>query len=67
MKLGEGAIGLSISEGNVPDPGVCRDEEESLAFLSNPAAAMVAVAVAEAMSVDDCRRLRERVTEESNE
>ena len=68
MKLGDGAIGLSISEGNVPDPGVCKDEEaESLAFLSNPAAAMVAVAVAEAMSVVDCRRLRERVTEESNE
>lgn len=69
-KLGEAAMGLSSSEGKVPDPGVWRDDEAVLALLSKPAAAMVAVAVAvaEAM-VAACsrRRLRERVTDESNE
>lgn len=64
MKPGEGAMGLNISEGKVPDPGVCRDDA-ALALLSNPAAIIVAVAVAEAMIA--CRCLQERVTEESNE
>ena len=42
-------MGLSISDGKPPDPGVWRDEA-LLALLSNPAAAvMVAVAVAEAI------------------
>ena len=63
-RLGELAIGLSISDGKVPDPGVC-NEDAVLALLSKPAAAMVAVAVAEAIMVR--RRLRERMTEESNE
>lgn len=67
LKLGEGAMGLNSSEGKVPDPGVCSVEVEAvLALLSKPAAAMVAVAVAEAM-VASRRRLAERVTEESNE
>ena len=67
MKLGEAAMGLTSSEGKVPDPGVWRDDAV-LARLSKPAAAMVAVAVAEAI-VASRRRLRERVTviEESNE
>lgn len=64
-KPGEGAIGLSISEGKVPEPGVWR-EDAVLERLSKPAAYMVAVAVADAMVVV-CRRLRKRATEESNE
>ena len=64
-KLGEAAIGLSISEGKVPEPGVCSSEDEVLCRLSKPAAAMVAVAVADAIL--ECRRLRKRGTEESNE
>lgn len=64
MNAGELTIGLSISEGKVPDPGVCK-EEVALGLLSKPAAAMVAVAVADAMLA--YRRLRQRVTEESNE
>ena len=63
-KLGEPAIGLNSSDGKVPEPGVV-NEEPVLARLSKPAAAMVAVAVAEAISL--CRRLWERATEESNE
>ena len=63
-KPGDGAIGLSISEGKVPEPGVWR-EDAVLERLSKPAAYMVAVAVADAMVV--CRRLRKRATEESNE
>lgn len=59
------ANGLRISDGKVPDPGVCNDEA-ALARLSNPAAAaMVAVAVAEAIIA--CRRLQKCVTEISNE
>lgn len=49
IKLGEAAMGLSISDGKVPDPGVCREEEAVLALLSKPAAIIVAVAVAEAI------------------
>ena len=64
MKPGEPVKGLRISDGKVPEPGVCKEDEE-LDRLSNPAAAMVAVAVAEAIVA--CRRLRKRVTEESNE
>jgi len=64
MKLGEAAMGLNISEGKVPDPGVCNEDAE-LARLSNPAAIIVAVAVAEAIVA--CCRFRKRVTEESNE
>lgn len=63
-KPGEEAIGLSSSDGNVPEPGVCSEEDVD-ARLSNPAAAIVAVAVAEAMVM--CRRLQKRETEESNE
>lgn len=48
MIPGEAAMGLSISEGKVPDPGVCR-EDAALCLLSKPAAAIVAVAVADAM------------------
>lgn len=47
---GEATMGLRSSDGKVPEPGVCNEEavlEPDL--LSNPAAAMVAVAVAEAM------------------
>lgn len=59
MKLGELAMGLSSSDGNVPDPGVCREEEVlALLLLSNPAAAMVAEDIAVAAIVG-CRRLRE--------
>ena len=64
VRPGEPAKGLRISDGKVPEPGVCKEEDE-LDRLSNPAAAMVAVAVAEAIVA--CRRLRKRVTEESNE
>lgn len=47
---GEATSGLLISEGKVPEPGVWREEAVlELDRLSNPAAAMVAVAVAEAM------------------
>lgn len=64
-KPGEAAMGLHISEGKVPDPGVCNDDAV-LALLSNPAAAaIVAVAVAEV--IVECCRLRGRATEESNE
>ena len=62
---GEGAIGLNVSDGNVPDPGVCSWDADLAGRLSKPAAAMVAVEVAEAMSAR--RRLRKRGTEESNE
>lgn len=57
MKPGEAAMGLSISDGNVPEPGVCR-YDVVLALLSKPAAIIVAVAVAEAMIT--CRCLQER-------
>lgn len=46
-------MGLSISDGKVPDPGVWRDDAV-LALLSKPAAIMVAVEVAEAIVA--CRR-----------
>lgn len=62
---GEGAMGLRVSEGKVPEPGVCSCDAERLGRLSKPAAAMVAVEVAEAMS--GRRRLRKRGTEGSNE
>lgn len=66
-KLGEGTIGLRISDGKVPEPGVCREEAGWMAglaevdFLSKPAAAMVAVTVADAM-VASRRRFREQRT-----
>jgi len=63
-KPGEPVIGLSISDGKVPDPGVC-NEDALLERLSKPAAAMVAVAVADAIAA--YRRLRAEETEESNE
>ena len=64
MPPGEQAMGLIISEGKVPEPGVCN--EDALLFrLSKPAAAMVAVAVAEDIAAG--RRLREWMTEESSE
>ncbi len=47
-KPGEPARGLRISDGNPPDAGVCK-QDAALGRLSKPAAAMVAVAVAEAM------------------
>ena len=47
-KPGEPAKGLRISDGNPPDAGVCK-QDAALGRLSKPAAAMVAVAVAEAM------------------
>jgi len=47
---GDATIGLRNSEGKVPDPGVAREEAASeLGRLSKPAAAIVAVTVAEAM------------------
>lgn len=47
---GDATIGLRNSEGKVPDPGVAREEAASeLGRFSKPAAAIVAVAVAEAM------------------
>lgn len=66
---GEGAIGLSSSDGKVPEPGVCSEDAVLvLARLSKPAAAMVAVAVADAMAKVVCRRFGpKRATEESNE
>lgn len=49
-KHGEATMGLRSSEGNVPEPGVCKEEAVlELERLSKPAAAMVAVAVADAM------------------
>lgn len=63
---GEPAIGLNISDGKVPEPGVCNDDA-ALARLSKPAAAMVAVAVAVADAIVACRRLRKRVAGDSNE
>ena len=47
---GDATIGLRNSDGKVPDPGVAREEAASeLGRLSKPAAAIVAVAVADAM------------------
>lgn len=47
---GDDTIGLRNSDGKVPDPGVAREEAASeLGRLSKPAAAIVAVAVADAM------------------
>ena len=47
---GDATRGLRNSDGKVPDPGVAREEAASeLGRLSKPAAAIVAVAVAEAM------------------
>ena len=47
---GDATIGLLNSDGNVPDAGVCKEEAAlELERLLKPAAAMVAVAVAEAM------------------
>lgn len=54
-KPGEPAKGLRISDGKVPEPGVWREDAE-LDRFSKPAAAMVAVAVADAIVA--CRRLR---------
>lgn len=55
---GDATIGLRNSDGKVPDPGVAREEAASeLGRLSKPAAAIVAVAVAEAMI--DCEFLSE--------
>ena len=55
---GDTTIGLRNSDGKVPDPGVAREEAASeLGRLSKPAAAIVAVAVAEAMI--DCEFLSE--------
>ena len=49
-RLGDATSGLLNSDGNVPDPGVCNEDAASeLGRLSKPAAAMVAVAVAEVM------------------
>jgi len=49
-RLGEATIGLLNSDGNVPVAGVCKEEAAlELDRLLKPAAAMVAVAVAEAM------------------
>jgi hypothetical protein len=45
---GEADMGLSISDGKPPDPGVW-SEDELAGRLSKPAAAMVAVAVTEVM------------------
>jgi hypothetical protein len=47
---GDATIGLLSSDGKVPEPGVAREEAASEpGRLSKPAAAIVAVAVAEAM------------------
>ena len=64
-KPGEQAIGLSISEGKVPEPGVWSEDAVLARLRSKPQAAMVAVAVAEAILV--CRRVQKRATEESSE
>ena len=69
---GDGAMGLMVSEGKVPEAGVCNCEAERQGRLSKPAAAMVAVDVAEAMGALRRRLravvvLRERETERSNE
>lgn len=61
-KPGEAAIGLSISDGKVPEAGVCSDDAAVFDFLSSPAAARVAFTVAEFIPV--CRRLDKRVTKE---
>ena len=58
MKPGELASGLRSSDGKVPEPGVWR-EDEALGLLSSPAAALVAVAVADAIFA--CRGVFERV------
>ena len=48
-------MGLNNSEGNVPEPGVCNDEDAVLALLSKPAAAAkLAVAAADAMVASRC-------------
>ena len=60
MNPGDPASGLRSSEGKVPEPGVWR-EDEALGLLSSPAAALVAVAVAEAMIT--CRCVFERMSE----
>ncbi|KAI7588089.1 hypothetical protein KC346_g17109 [Hortaea werneckii] len=57
---GEATKGLRSSDGKVPDPGVCNDDEEEeeapeLDLFSKPAAAIVAV---EADDIVLCRRLR---------
>lgn len=56
-KPGEYCIGLRSSEGNVPDPGVCSEEDEDvvqvLCLLSKPLAAIVAETTAEAIAA--CR------------
>lgn len=65
MKLGEAAMGLNISDGNAPEPGVCRDELE-LDLLSKPAAAEEAERMAEAMA-DVFRRLLSGSPEASSE
>lgn len=62
---GELTIGLRSSEGNVPDPGVGRDDTVTVGLLSKPAAAMVADEVAAAI-VGRCRLWKIK-TEESNE
>lgn len=64
-KPGETAMGLQSSEGKVPDAGVCNDDAV-LARLSKPAAAKVAVAVAE-VAMLACRRLCKRVTGEAKD
>lgn len=59
-------MGLGSSEGKVLDPGVGSDAVSSLAgLLSKPAAAMVADD--DAVAMIGWRRLREKVTEGSNE
>ena len=60
IQLGEPANGLRVSDGNVPEPGVC-NEDAPLDLLSKPAAAIVAMAVVDAMIA--YRRLRQRLTE----
>ena len=58
-RTGEATKGLRNSDGKVPDPGVCNDDEEEeeapeLDLFSKPAAAIVAV---EADDIVLCRRL----------
>lgn len=51
LRPGEGTSGLRSSDGKVPEAGVCREEAGFEADrLSKPAAAMVAVMVAEVMT-----------------
>lgn len=66
MNPGEAVIGLSSSEGNVPEAGVCKDDAV-LGLLSKPAAAMVAVAVAEAIVACRCVGNRKRPKNQMNE